>query len=113
MIISKIIIGIDNSEAAENAAKYGFNIAHKFNAAVGVVNIIELTAMPVTPDPLVGVPMQGVGMDDVELLDIQKNQSESIVDSIIKKFGGDIKVAHFTDYGPTADGIIKCSKEFN
>ncbi|MDF2433467.1 MAG: hypothetical protein JWP44_3098 [Mucilaginibacter sp.] len=115
MMIKKILIGIDDSKHAENAAKYGFDIAHKFNAAVGLVNIVEPAMMPQmagTADPVMGMPMQGTGIENMEILDIQRNQSENIVDSAIKKFAGGMKVTHFTEYGSTADGIITCAKEF-
>jgi nucleotide-binding universal stress UspA family protein len=114
-MIKKVLIGIDDSKFAEHAAKYGFEIAHKFNAAIGVVNIVEPAIMPhmmTGADPILGVPGQGSGIEEMELLDIQKNQSENIVDRTIKQFAGDIPVTHFTEYGSTADGIISCSKEF-
>jgi nucleotide-binding universal stress UspA family protein len=43
---------------------------------------------------------------------MQKQQSENIVERTIKRFAGDMQVTHFNEYGPTADGIIKCSKDF-
>jgi len=116
MIIHKILIAIDDSAYAEHAAEYGFDVARKFDAEVGVVNIVEPAMMPqmtTNADPIMGMTAMGVGMDEMELIDIQKNQSENIVDRTIKKFAGDMPVTHFTEYGSTADGIIKCSKEFN
>ncbi len=115
MTIKKILIGIDDSKFAEHAAEYGFDIARKFNAAVGLVNIVEpamLPQMSSSADPILGMPMQGTGIEEMELIDIQKNQSESIVDKFIKKFAKDLQVTHFTEFGSTADGIISCSKEF-
>jgi nucleotide-binding universal stress UspA family protein len=115
MTIKKILIGIDDSKFAEHATEYGFDIARKFNAAVGLVNIVEpamLPQMSSSSDPILGMPMQGTGIEEMELMDIQKNQSESIVDKFIKKFAGDLQVTHFTEFGSTADGIISCSKEF-
>ncbi len=57
MKINRILIGIDDSKYAEHAAEYGFNIARKFNAAVGLVNIVEPVIIPETSgmDPLMGV----------------------------------------------------------
>jgi nucleotide-binding universal stress UspA family protein len=113
MKISKILIGIDDSKFAEHAAEYGFDIARKFNAAVGLVNIVEPAMMPQVGtgvDPFLGVQNSGVG--DMELLDIQKNQAENTVDRFIKLFAGDMQVSHFTNYGSTSDGILQCSKEF-
>jgi nucleotide-binding universal stress UspA family protein len=114
MTIQKILIGIDDSKHAEFAAEYGFDIARKFNAAVGLVNIVEPASMPpiAGTDPIIGIPTEGIGIDDLELMDIQKSQSENIVDQAIKKFAGDMPVTHFTDYGSTADGIVHCAKEF-
>jgi nucleotide-binding universal stress UspA family protein len=114
MTIQKILIGIDDSMQAEHAAEYGFEIARKFDATVGLVNIVEpALSVPVAgTDPMMGLPTQGIGIDEMELLDIQKSQSENIVDRTIRKYGGDMQVTHFTDYGSTADGIIHCAKEF-
>jgi nucleotide-binding universal stress UspA family protein len=115
MMIEKILIAIDDSAHAEHAAEYGFDIARKFNAAVGLVNIVVPAMMPqmgASNDPILGMPSMGIGMEEMELLDIQKNQSENIIDRTIKKFAGDMPVTHFTEYGQTADGIITCSKEF-
>ena len=115
MTIQKILIGIDDSKYAEHAAEYGFDIARKFSAAVGLVNIVEPVAMPQMGagiDPVMGNTTIGTGFEEMEILEIQKNQSENIVDQAIKKFAGDMIVTHFNDYGSTADGIISCSKEF-
>lgn len=114
-MITKILIGIDDSKQAEHAAEYGFDIARKFNAEVGLVNIVEPAVMPqvsMGADPLTGMPVQGAGFDEMEMLDIQKNIADNIVDRTIKKFAADMNVTHFTEYGSTADGIIDCSKEF-
>ncbi|HWZ04265.1 MAG TPA: universal stress protein, partial [Mucilaginibacter sp.] len=114
MMIKKILIGIDDSKQAEHAAEFGFDIARKFNAEVGLVNIVSpaMTAQITGADPLIGMTSAGVGIDELELLELQKNQSENIVEQTIKKFAGDLAVTHFTEYGSTADGIISCSKEF-
>lgn len=116
MKISKVLIGIDDSKYAEYAAEYGFDIARKFNASIGIVNIIEPMVAPETTggvDPLMGSVMSRASLQDMEILDIQKNQSENIVDRAIKQFGGDMPVTHFTQYGSTAEGIIDCSREFD
>src|ERR1700739_4669993 len=107
MTIKKILIGVDDSKYAEHAAEYGFDIARKFDAAVGLVNIVEPTVMPEVnagADPIIGIPSPVTGIQEMELLDIQKSQSENIVEQIIKKFAGDMTVSHFTNYGFTAEG---------
>jgi len=116
MKITRILIAIDGTTIAEHAAAYGFDIARKFNALVGLVNIIEPALLPPlasSGDPIMGLPTEGLGIESVELLDIQKNTSEDIINSVIKKLAGDLEVAHFNEFGSTADGIIKCSKEFD
>jgi nucleotide-binding universal stress UspA family protein len=64
-------------------------------------------------DPTLSLPEMVSTPEEMEILDIQKNQAENIADRTIKKFASDLEVTHFTEYGPTADGIIACSKEFN
>ncbi len=114
MTIQKILIGIDDSKQAGHAAEFGFEIARKFNAKVGLVNIVEpiMAAPMVATDPMMGLPEQSIGIDEMKLLEIQKSQSEMMVDQAIKKYGDGMEVTHFTDYGSTADGIIHCAKEF-
>ncbi|MDB5115780.1 MAG: putative universal stress protein [Mucilaginibacter sp.] len=115
MLIKKILIGIDNSKFAEHAAKYGFDIAKKFDAAVGLVHVVEPVAIPYTNtgDLIMGSSIQEVGaVNNLEMMDIQNELSDNIIDATIKKFAGDIQVTHFSDFGDTADGIINCSKEF-
>ncbi|MES2426479.1 MAG: universal stress protein [Bacteroidota bacterium] len=112
MLIKKVLIGIDDSKFAENAAKYGFDIAHKFKAKVGLVHIVEPMMMPYsnTSDPLSGAA--DFAAMDVDLVNIQSKASENLIEKTIKKFGEDLEVTHFNEYGDTADGIITCSKEF-
>lgn len=115
MMIKKILIGIDASKQAEHAAEFGFDLARKFNAEVGLVNIVSLAMMTqmTGADPIIGMTSGGVGIDELEMIEIQKSQSENIVEQTIKKLAGDLPVTHFTEYGSTADGIISCCKEFH
>jgi nucleotide-binding universal stress UspA family protein len=114
MKISKILIGIDDSTYAHNAAAYGFDIAHTYKAAVGLVHIIEPAVFPPDAnDSLVGMPMGTIGIDQAELIDIQSRQSSSLIDSIKKEYAGELEVTSFTDFNITADGILSCAKQFN
>jgi len=115
MMITKILIGIDDSKYAEHAAAYGFDIAKKFNAAVGVVTIIEPVAIPsaaIGTDPLIGGSFQNSGVGELEMMDIQNSHATDIINNITKKFGEGINVSHFTGFGSRADGIIDCAKEY-
>ena len=114
MLIKKILIGIDDSPFAEHAAKYGFDIAHKFNARVGLVHIVEPTVLPYNNsggDVILGSSPQNFAAE-AELINVQSELSESLIERTIKKFGGNLQVTHFNEFGNTADGIINCSKEF-
>jgi nucleotide-binding universal stress UspA family protein len=112
MLINKILIGIDNSAFSEHAAKYGFNIARSFNATVGLVHIVEPTFMPPNTgmDPLSGSLPDSIG--DAEIMNVQNEMSENLLEKTEKKFGKDLQVTHFNEFGDTADGIIDCSKDF-
>ena len=115
MKISKILIGIDDSKFAEYAASYGFDIAHTFNAHVGLVHIVEpaIVAGTETTDSIMGMPIQTEDYNELNILEMQKNQAENVIDRTIKKYAKDLQVTHFNEYGSTADGILSCSKEFN
>lgn len=115
MLIKKILIGIDNSPYAEHAAKYGFDIAHNFNAKVGLVHIIEPAMMPAptTIDPLSGGTMQGNLVGDMEVMNVQNDAGETLIERFIKQFAGNLHVTHFNEFGDTAEGIISCAANFN
>lgn len=112
MQIKKIIIGVDSNDIAEHAATYGFEMARKFNAQVGLVHIIEPNVMVQQNDGLMGNMVPDIGTADVELMDIQNQASEKLIDKITAKFGEGVDVTHFSEYGDTADGIIACCDEF-
>jgi len=113
MLIKKVLIGIDDSKFAENAAKYGFDIAHKFKAKVGLVHIVEPVIIPPTNsgDPLLSGVVDQANIE-MDLINIQNKSGQELIAHTIKKYGEGLEVTHFNEYGDTADGIINCSKEF-
>jgi nucleotide-binding universal stress UspA family protein len=115
MTIQKVLIAINYGKHAEYAAEYGFDIARKFGAEAGLVNVVEPAIIPAltSADPIMSAPNEAMGMEELELMDIQTTQSENIVEQTIKKFAAGMQVTHFTEYGSSADGIIDCCKEFN
>ncbi|WP_184546863.1 universal stress protein [Mucilaginibacter sp. FT3.2] len=114
MKIKKILIGIDDSTYARNAAVYGFDIAHSYNAAVGLAHIIEPIAFqPEATDGFTGIQMNTtLGIDQTELIDIQAKQSAAVIEGIKKEYAGQLEVTSFTEFDITADGIINCAKQF-
>lgn len=115
MKITKLLIGIDDDKHAEHAAEYGFDIAKKFGAAVGLVNIVEPVTIPDTTgsvDPLMVTPAQDIA-SEMEIMNIQKEGALTLVESFIKRYAAEgLKVSQFVNYGSTADGIIECAREF-
>jgi len=113
MNINRILIGVDDSPFSDHAAEVAFGIAKQFNAGVGLVNIVEPTVFPTnSSDAITGLPSDIPEIDELELLRVQTTMSEGIIDRTINKYGSDMQISHFTDYGDTADGIINCSKAF-
>ncbi|MFD2864720.1 universal stress protein [Mucilaginibacter antarcticus] len=113
MLIKKILIGIDNSKYAENAAKYGFDIAHKFSAKVALVHMVVPMVMPYnnTADPLTGAADFTMA-DTAGIMDVQNDASKALIENTVKKFGKGLEVINYSEFGDTADGIIECSKQF-
>jgi nucleotide-binding universal stress UspA family protein len=113
MKISKILIGIDDSKFAEYAASYDFDVARTFNAHVGLVHIVEpAITTDTSTDTIMGMPLQTPDYNEMNLLEFQKEQAESIIERTIAKYAHGLQVTQFNEYGSTADGILNCSKEF-
>jgi nucleotide-binding universal stress UspA family protein len=116
-MIKKILIGIDDSTYAEHAAKYGFGLAEKIDAHVGLVHITEPLAIPLNmttgANEILGTPMQSLNVSDTDLLASQQQVAETILENIIKKYAGNQEVTQFNEYGSTGQGIIDCSEEFH
>ena len=115
MKIGKILIGVDDSTYAHNAAAYGFDVARRYNAAVGLVHIIEpIVYPPDANDGFTGISMDpNLGLMQTELVNLQSEQSSAVIEGIIEEFGSGLDVSKFVEYDNTGDGIITCAKEFN
>ncbi len=117
MDIKKILIAVDDSNFAEYAAIYGFNLARTLNAAVGIVHVVEPAVLPPAgQDTTIGLSTMGNTMDGVanaEILSVQDDASDNLIQQTISRFGEGMEVSHFTDYGSTSEGIMRCSREFS
>ncbi|MGZ3750519.1 MAG: universal stress protein [Mucilaginibacter sp.] len=114
MTIQKILIAVDNSKYSENAAALGFDMARTYKADVGLVSIIEPVFFPASgTDVITGMPYEGAIADETALVKLQSDSAAGVIQQIIKRFGTDVKVTNFTEFGSTADGIINCCDEFN
>ena len=112
MAIQKILIAVDDSRYADHAAEFGFEMARLCNAEVGLVNIIEPIIMPAGSDSITGISTEVSMVDESEMVRIQKEAAENTVRRIHAQYAEDLKITNFTEYGLTADGILKCSAEF-
>jgi nucleotide-binding universal stress UspA family protein len=115
MEFQKILIGIDDSKYAENAARYGFELAHKFNARVGLVHIVEpIITTPVNDTSMMGtlIPSLSTAVEDVEITNVQEQYSKKLIDDTIAKYGTGLQVTQFNEFGSTADAIIECAAQF-
>ena len=113
MAIQKILIAVDDSRYADHAAEFGFEMARLCRAEVGLVNIIEPMIMPATGgDSITGITTDVSMVDEAEVVRIQKEAAENTVKRIQAQYADELKITNFTEYGITADGILKCSAEF-
>jgi len=114
MKFQRILIGIDDSKYADNAAQYGFELAHTFKAEVALVHITEPVVMSQTTDPgMAGSLIPSIGTNDLEVLNIQEEYGSKLVENTIKKYAGDLQVTQFNEFGSTADAILGCITQFN
>ncbi|PTQ93226.1 nucleotide-binding universal stress UspA family protein [Mucilaginibacter yixingensis] len=112
--MKKILIGVDDSKFADHAIAYGFELAQKLGAAVGLVHVIQPVPMMEATDTGVGMPIEGVvNYVAPELMDLQQQGSENMIDRVITKYGHGEDISHFTEFGPTAEGIVDCAKKFH
>ncbi|MEO6849473.1 MAG: universal stress protein [Mucilaginibacter sp.] len=111
--MKKILIAIDDSKTSEHAAVYGFDLARLYNAEVCLVHIVEPMTLPSSgTDMISGNPFEGAMAGDLEIIKAQTDSSDNILQKTEMKFGADLKVTHFTEYGSPATGIVDRSKEF-
>jgi len=113
MAILRILIAVDDSRYADHAAEFGFEIARLCKAEVGLVNIIEPIIIPAAgSDSITGITTEVSLMDEPEMVRIQKEAAENTVKRIQEQYAEELKITNFTEYGLTADGILKCGAEF-
>ncbi|HEY4198701.1 MAG TPA: universal stress protein [Mucilaginibacter sp.] len=113
MSINKVLIAVDSGQHAEYAARFGLDMARAYKADVGLVSIVEPIIYPSSgADTITGIPIENAHADEGEMLKIQTESAENTMQQVIKKFGGDLQVTYFTEYGLTADGILKCANEY-
>lgn len=106
----RILIAVDESKYSYDAAKYGFDLAHKLGASIGLVHINQIPmVMNVTGDPILG--NAGVVLPNV--MDIQTEAGEKLLADIISNYGAGKDVKQFILTGDVRDEIIEVAKSFD
>ncbi|WP_229655480.1 universal stress protein [Pedobacter puniceum] len=106
----KILIAVDDSKYSYNAAKYGFGLAKKLGAEVGLIHVNEFPVTAnIAADPLLGDP----GISIPNILDIQKESAVNLVNKIKEEFAEDLAVSEFILEGNITDEVINTAKSFN
>jgi nucleotide-binding universal stress UspA family protein len=79
------------------------------------VHIVEPVIAPVntTMDPVMNLPIEtGNELFATDLIAIQDEHAKKILADTVKKYGRNLQVIVFEEYGSTAESILHCGKEF-
>jgi nucleotide-binding universal stress UspA family protein len=112
----KILIAVDDSKYSYHAAEYGFALAKKLKSSVALVHINEFPiSITMTGDPIMGnTGMLGnTGMIMPEVMDIQKQNSEELIEKIKNELAGDLTVEQHILTGDITQEIIELAKNCN
>ncbi|WP_207533002.1 universal stress protein [Desertivirga arenae] len=108
--VHKILIAVEDSLYSTRAVEYGFDLAQKLGAEVGLVHVDELpVATPYVADPL--VTEQPVMMP--ELIKVQEETSKKLLDRIANEKMGKAPIYTFPRIGNTRDEILSAAEEWN
>lgn len=106
----KILIAVDDSKYSYLAASYGFNLALRLGAKVGLVHINEMpVAMNITGDPLLG----DSGMILPDLIAIQNQKAHELFEKLKNDFAREAVIQEFIVDGNISHEIVKVAKDFN
>lgn len=116
MEFKKILIAVDDSKYSDNAAQYGFELARKNKALVGLVHIVEpVVTTPTNDTSLMGsfIPNLNPAVEDVEVINVQEQYSKKLLDNMADKYGKGLEISQYSEFGSTADSIVSCAIQFN
>ncbi|HEY1025642.1 MAG TPA: universal stress protein [Sphingobacteriaceae bacterium] len=108
--LKRILIAVEDSTYSETAATYGFELASKFGAEVGLVHVNDIlpSATPHVADPLLNEPM--VTMMP-ETINIQEEASKRLFERLSENRGA-TTIYTFTRIGNTRDEILAAADEW-
>ena len=106
----KILIAVDDTKYSYLAASYGFDLAVRLGAKVGLVHINEMpVAINITGDPLLG----DTGMILPELTAIQNQKAHELFEKLKNDFDGEIVTQEFIVDGNISHEIVKVAQDYN
>ena len=105
MDFKKILVAVDNSVCAENAAKVAYDMATKFDAEIALLNVIEPTTAPVSPDYAI-TPVY------LEIYDNSEEHSHVLLEEMEKRIGNGAKTTYLSTLDTTAHGITHQAEEW-
>lgn len=108
--IRKILIAVEDSNYSELASDYGFRLAKKLNADIGLVHVNEVIATTTghLTDPILNEPMLMMP----EAIDIQEQASKKLFERLSAS-RGDVTIYTFMKTGNTRDEILTTAEEWN
>ncbi len=105
MSYQRILIAVDNSVSAEKAAKVGYQIAGRYNAEVGLLNIVE-------PAPPIANPDFGFAPAILEIYDNSIENSHVLLKEIESKFSNGSKTTYLSAVDTATAGILQQADEW-
>lgn len=108
--LHKILIAVDDSRYSEIASDYGFRLAKKLNAEVGLVHVNDVIATTTghLTDPILNEPMLMMP----EAMDIQEEASRKLFDRLSAEHS-DTTIYTFIKVGNARDEILVTAEEWN
>ena len=106
----RILIAVDDTKYAYNAAEYGFALAKKLNASVSLVHITQIPiATTITGDPILG----DSGIILPNLMDIQREHAKKLFADLKHTFAAETIVDDYIMVGDVSTEIVSLAKEQN
>ncbi|RKD14300.1 universal stress protein UspA [Pelobium manganitolerans] len=107
---NRVLIAVDDSKYAYQAASYGFALAQKIGAKVALVHINQVPiATNVTGDPILGDP----GIILPNMMDIQQENAKHLFADMREKYAAGADVDEYILIGDVSTEVVSLAKEQN
>ena len=103
MPFNKILIAVDADSCSIKAAKYGFELAHRLKATIGLVFVVDRTREVVSGD---------LGVTLLQSSTVLLKEAEETISQFIKMYDDVADVVHFTPEGFPKNEILNIAREW-